>query len=145
MGQGMGWRCTECGAGEDFMLGCGGLSFNRDVDREAVKNGLFGIAAKILIESDDDIYTISHSVYYVCEECGGYTQGSALSISSMEDRKPIWALYCPEVCSVCGKEDTLCGDEPVSDKELHDRIRTFVMDGCPLCGGPVQEDFVCWD
>lgn len=72
MGPGSGWRCKNCGAGEEYWTGCGIMICNVDETRARIASGYFGeIAAQLHFKGFPlDVNTVDERAFFRRPECG---------------------------------------------------------------------------
>ncbi len=149
MGSMIGWRCGDCGAGEDFQCGTG-MSCLDDADVAALlTSGTFG--PRMTEQFKDGIpegwYVFKENEYFECPECGGIVEGQAFKIYSDEDAG--WLVFHaePKPCGTCGERLFFWSDKvPLSERKLAERCQGFASRGCPHCGGShVSVMTGCWD
>jgi len=148
MGEYMGWRCADCGAGEGFRSGGGMLSFNDPELVDRAKAGELGPAMQVLLaEGIPQGWTLfNESAFYPCPGCGGVIAGGVVRI---DDGSGNWLVFhaAPDACGECGYE-LLHWDErvPMGESELASRCAERVEAGCPECGGKnVVLESMDWD
>lgn len=138
MGSIIGWRCEDCGSGEEFWCGAGG-SYLDDADVEALlTEGAFGPRMTALLKGGipEGWYVFRENEYFECPECGGIVAGQAFRIYA--DGESGWLVYHtePQPCSTCGERLYFWADKvALSERKLTERCQGFASHGCPRCGG----------
>ena len=148
MGEMYEWHCHDCQAGEEFITGVGMGSFNEREVIDLARDGKYGSLVKQLVGDGipEGVIIFRLNAYFVCPECGEILQGEELCLSG-DDGKELHGYAPPNSCPTCGADLDFMDDKiPLTNRELIERCKHIVSEGCPKCGGKNVESIMgCWD
>lgn len=138
MGEGVMFRCRNCGHEEEFVYGIGFMFGGRPETRKDVLDGKYGPRPKRIAQQNPDAICRPYSPLFHCT-CGNLSVKEAVCIT--DGWRPI---YNPSMkCNLCGRkmweisevpDMVLC---PKCSHFMTDRIQTMLWD---RCGRPIFND-----